>query len=136
MSRIRSSGNKPEASLARLVRKAVLAAVGNGVRTLQNARHVHGTPDVYVPRLGLAFFMDGCFFHGCPMHFRLPQSNTEYWLAKIERNQRRDRRTSRLLRLGGVSVWRLWEHELKPAAIEVARARIALAVRRAVERRL
>jgi DNA mismatch endonuclease, patch repair protein len=68
-------------------------------------------PDVVFTRRRLAVFLDGCFWHGCPQHCRLPTSNRDYWIAKIERNRDRDARTSAALEAAGWRVIRAWEHE-------------------------
>lgn len=60
-----------------------------------------------------AFFLDGCFWHGCKKHFRLPKTRTEWWRAKIARNVARDRRQSRMLRVAGWRVVRVWSHEVR-----------------------
>jgi G:T-mismatch repair DNA endonuclease (very short patch repair protein) len=57
-------------------------------------------------------FADGCFFHGCPKHYRAPLSNTEYWTPKITGNIARDKAQQGALEANGWSVWRVWEHEL------------------------
>jgi len=77
--------------------------------------------DVVFPRRRVAVFMDGCYWHGCGDHCRLPPRNREYWSAKIARNKERDERVSRALRDGGWTVIRVWEHE----PVEEAVARIA-----------
>jgi DNA mismatch endonuclease, patch repair protein len=134
MSRIRGSGTKPEITLYSMVKEIVHDSLGCRRRVLRNARHIKGTPDVYVPSLRLVFFVDGCFFHGCPIHGRLPSTNTDYWHPKIEATIRRDRLADRSLRRAGFSVWRFWEHALRAGVVDRAAARAALAVRRAVER--
>jgi DNA mismatch endonuclease, patch repair protein len=68
-------------------------------------------PDVVFTRRRLAVFVDGCYWHGCPQHCRLPASNRDYWIAKIERNRGRDGRTSAALEAAGWRVIRAWEHE-------------------------
>lgn len=80
-------------------------------------RHIpiHGTPDFAFPKIKLAIFLDGCFWHGCPRCFKLPRSNVDYWARKIGRNVSRDRRNSRLLRAEGWSVLHVWEHALRGA---------------------
>ena len=45
-------------------------------------------------------------------HCRLPSSNREYWIAKIERNKARDKEISKELKLLGWEVIRIWEHEI------------------------
>src|SRR5260221_9025305 len=65
-----------------------------------------GKPDFVFPKLRLAIFIDGCFWHGCPKHGRKPGSNRSYWLAKLARNRARDREVVRLLRKKGWQVLR------------------------------
>ena len=108
MSRIRSTGTRPEDVLFAIVEDTI-----RGVQLVRNPSQVIGTPDIYIPELQLAFFLDGCFFHGCPWHGHIPKTNEEYWRRKIERNVRRDRRLRRQLRQQGSSVWRIWEHDVK-----------------------
>ena len=68
-----------------------------------------------------AVFVDGCFWHGCPLHASWPKKNAEFWRSKIEANRARDAQTSRLLRADGWEVIRLWEHEVShEAAVRVA----------------
>lgn len=75
-------------------------------------------PDVTFTRERLAVFVDGCFWHRCPLHGTEPRTNTDYWLPKLERNQRRDRDTTARLTTAGWTVVRAWEHE---APEEIAR---------------
>ena len=70
---------------------------------------------VFTARL-VAVFIDGCFWHGCPEHWRLARQNTDYWGAKVQRNRDRDAETSDRLRDAGWTVLRFWEHE-DPAAV-------------------
>lgn len=108
MSRIRSSGSRPERLLRRLVREA------SGRRIRLNDSGLPGSPDVVVPSLRLAIFMEGCFWHNCPRHGRIPKSNVKFWREKITRNVRRDRRNRKALASLGWTVWRIWEHDLRP----------------------
>jgi DNA mismatch endonuclease (patch repair protein) len=67
---------------------------------------------VVFPKQRLAFFIDGCFWHGCPEHGTLPATtNAEYWTSKIKENRARDARHDAELRAGGWTVVRAWEHE-------------------------
>ena len=59
----------------------------------------------------VAVFVDGCFWHGCPVHATQPRANSGYWQEKIATNQRRDRDTDRQLEASGWLVMRIWEHE-------------------------
>jgi DNA mismatch endonuclease (patch repair protein) len=74
----------------------------------------------------LAVFVDGCFWHACPLHGRKPGSNREYWVPKLRRNRRRDLEVSRRLRADGWSVLRIWEHRLIRPQSVAARIRLAL----------
>ncbi|GEK17368.1 very short patch repair endonuclease [Cellulomonas persica] len=69
------------------------------------------TADMVFPRARVAVFVDGCYWHGCPVHFKAPASHTEYWGPKIERNRARDAETTRVLRDAGWTVLRFWEHD-------------------------
>lgn len=59
----------------------------------------------------VAVFVDGCFWHGCPVHATQPRSNSSYWQDKIATNRRRDRDTDSRLEAAGWMVIRVWEHE-------------------------
>jgi DNA mismatch endonuclease (patch repair protein) len=67
--------------------------------------------DLLFSRARVAVFVDGCFWHGCAVHFRRPGTNALYWLSKIERNRWRDLDTTRRLADAGWAVVRVWEHE-------------------------
>jgi len=56
--------------------------------------------------------VDGCFWHGCPIHYVRPRSRTEFWSAKLLENVTRDCRQTRELEKAGWSIIRIWEHEL------------------------
>jgi DNA mismatch endonuclease (patch repair protein) len=73
-----------------------------------------GKPDIVFSRQKVVVFVDGCFWHGCREHWRLPKSNSVYWSRKIDRNRMRDLKTSRELRKQGWRVIRVWEHETIP----------------------
>jgi DNA mismatch endonuclease (patch repair protein) len=69
----------------------------------------------------VAVFVDGCFWHGCPIHGTWPKQNAEWWRQKIETNRRRDADTDRKLADVGWLAIRVWEHEdPKTAAQRVA----------------
>jgi DNA mismatch endonuclease (patch repair protein) len=109
MSRIRGKGNKAtEVALATLFRV-------NGITGWRRHYPIEGKPDFAFPKLKLAVFVDGCFWHGCPKHATHPKGNGAFWLAKLEANKARDRKVNRLLRLKGWRVLRIWEHDMKPA---------------------
>lgn len=68
-------------------------------------------PDIVFTRRRVAVFVDGCFWHSCPIHGSEPRTNTQYWGPKLERNRERDARNSRVLEDSGWVVVRVWEHE-------------------------
>ena len=92
-------------------------------------------PDVVFTRAGVAVFVDGCFWHGCPDHQVIPKSNRDYWVPKLERNIERDGQVGEALSDDGWTVIRVWEHEdIAPAADRIEQAvveqRLALGVPR------
>ncbi len=72
-----------------------------------------GKPDFVFRLKRLIIFADGCFWHGCKQHCRLPAAHRSYWVKKIARNKSRDRAVSHALRQRGWRVLRIWQHELK-----------------------
>jgi DNA mismatch endonuclease (patch repair protein) len=74
---------------------------------------VPGRPDFFFPKLRLAIFVDGCFWHGCSLCGRIPKTRVKFWTEKICSNRLRDDRIRRKLRRSGYATVRIWEHELK-----------------------
>lgn len=74
------------------------------------------------PRVRVAVFVDGCFWHGCPQHATTAKSNAAFWAAKITANQARDADTTRRLREAGWTVVRIWEHDTAAAAANYVQA--------------
>jgi len=72
--------------------------------------------DIVFPAAKVAVFVDGCFWHGCPEHQRVPRSNADYWRRKLARNAERDRLIDAALTEAGWRVERIWEHEEPCAA--------------------
>ena len=81
------------------------------------ARDVIGKPAVYFPYERVAVFLDGCFWHGCPGCGHIPKTNVRFWRTKIARNQERDQQTTRRLRAKGISVVRIWEHNIRDGRV-------------------
>lgn len=71
-------------------------------------------PDVAFPPARLAVFVDGCFWHACPVHGNQPRANSYYWRPKLARNVARDRAVDEALGAAGWRVLRAWEHEPTP----------------------
>ena len=63
-------------------------------------------------------FIDGCFWHGCPDHFKLPLTNSAWWAEKVSETVQRDRRQTAKLRDAGWLVVRVWEHENPNEAVD------------------
>src|ERR1017187_2713251 len=106
MSRIHSRGNKDtELALAKLFRR-------NKITGWRRNQPVFGKPDFVFPKLKLAIFVDGCFWHGCPKHATKPKNNRAFWHRKLSANKTRDRLVNQTLRRAGWRVLRIWEHEL------------------------
>ena len=101
-------GTKPEMQLrSELHRRGMRYFVDRPVVPGDRRRRV----DIVFPRIRLAVFVDGCFWHRCPDHGNLPKANGEWWAAKLNRNVERDRDTDRRLIDAAWSVVRVWEHE-------------------------
>lgn len=105
MSRIIGRNTKPELLLRR-------SLWSRGARYRLSARLPAGRPDLVFPKRKLAVFVDGCFWHGCPLHYARPRSNEAFWSSKLVENVVRDARQTQALKCSGWSVVRLWEHEV------------------------
>jgi DNA mismatch endonuclease (patch repair protein) len=94
-----------------------------GLRYRVSARPIKGlrrTAELVFPRLKIAVFLDGCFWHGCEQHHTVAVMNAEYWTEKVRHNRERDRETDRSLSEAGWTVVRVWEHEdPREAAIRI-----------------
>lgn len=108
MAAIRGKGNRStERSMAAMLRSRGLS----GWRL--QPQGVPGCPDFFFEQRKLALFIDGCFWHACPKCSKLPAHNRRFWRAKLGNNVRRDRAVRRCLNRRGISVIRLWEHDLE-----------------------
>jgi len=139
MARIRSRGNKDtELALAKLLRAhritgwrrqqslaacsgegefahsqgGRLKAVGRDSARADSRRQLRVKPDFVFPQHRVAVFVDGCFWHGCPRHGRLPANHRAFWKKKLAANRTRDRQVNQTLRRCGWRVVRIWEHDL------------------------
>ena len=103
MSRIKRSNTKPE---------LVLRAILKGSGLIYQPKGVYGNPDFADRKRKVAIFVDGCFWHGCPIHYKKPKSNVKYWASKIKRNMKRDTMVNAKLEADGWRVIRIWEHQI------------------------
>lgn len=122
MAKVRSRGNaSTEQRLAYLLRLHRITGWRRGAP-------LPGKPDFIFHAAKLAVFVDGCFWHGCRHHGRMPKTRVAFWMAKLARNARRDREVRKVLRRCGWRVLRVWEHELA----RKNEARLARRVQRAI----
>jgi len=108
MSQIKGKDTKPEL----MVRRFLFA---NRFRYRLHNKKLPGTPDIVLPKYKTVIFVNGCFWHGhegCK-HFKIPQSRTEWWTAKINRNKSNDVLKHCLLSEKGYRVIIVWECEVK-----------------------
>jgi len=112
MAKIRSTDTRPELELRQALRK-------QGLRPRAYPR-LPGRPDIALEDSMIAVFVHGCFWHGCPKHYRAPKSHRSYWSAKLTRNVARDRRVARILRGMGWHVLTAWECAIRADSEKVA----------------
>ncbi|WP_420752095.1 very short patch repair endonuclease [Rhodococcus sp. O3] len=107
MSRQRRRDTAPEVALRRELHR-------RGLRFFVDRAPLAGLrrrADLVFPRRRLAVYVDGCFWHRCPVHATDPKNNSEWWAAKLAGNVARDRDTDARLAAAGWTVVRIWEHE-------------------------
>ena len=108
--RMRATGQRdtvPEVALRKeLHRRGLRFRLHRSMRGLSRSK-----PDVTFVSAKLAVYVDGCFWHSCPIHASQPRANSAWWSAKLAANVTRDRRIDEELRAGGWLVVRVWEHE-------------------------
>ena len=147
MSRIHGKGTKPELKVRQWLWR-------HGYRYRLNVKSVPGKPDIVMRRYRTAIFVNGCFWHGHFVHFgveslelrvesqlevesgvlkvdssdccKIPQTNREFWVNKIKRNQERDQKNYQILHDNGWLVIVVWECQLTPKRIEETMLRVEL----------
>lgn len=108
MARVKGKHTGPEMRVRRLAHRL-------GYRYRLHVAALPGSPDLVFPSRKLAIFVHGCFWHrhaGCG-RVTAPQSRTNFWVAKFDRNMERDRKNRQDLAVVG---WRsavIWECETK-----------------------
>lgn len=113
MSHNRANNTGPELLLRRALWRL-------GFRYCVNDKHLPGSPDIVLPKYRTVIFIHGCFWHGhqgCK-YYTVPKTNTEFWTAKVARNQQRDQEVWRQLEAKGWYVIVVWECELKKGRFE------------------
>lgn len=125
MAKIKGRGN-----LSTEMRLIVLMRA-NGIKGWRRNQRLPGRPDFVFRHEKIAVFVDGCFWHGCPIHYTKPASSANFWGQKVKANKARDRRVDRLLRTEGWTVVRIWEHDLRTKTCERTLARFSTILERA-----
>jgi DNA mismatch endonuclease (patch repair protein) len=115
MARMPTRSTKPEVLVRRELHR-------RGLRYRINHRGLPGRPDVALTRARIVVFVDGCFWHMCPEHCRIPRANRWWWADKLARNRLRDREQDAALRALGWRVMRFWEHEDPAGAADAVEA--------------
>lgn len=124
MSHNRAKNTGPELSLRHALWR-------QGFRYVVNDKRLPGRPDIVLPKYRTAIFVHGCFWHGhkdCK-YYTVPKTNTEFWMAKVTRNQERDQEVWRKLEAKGWNVIIVWECQLKKAVLEDTVNRVAAEIR-------
>ncbi len=104
MSKIKSKNTSPEKALRKaLWRRGLRFRVQYGEEKI----------DIAFPNEKLAVFVDGCFWHSCPIHGHIPKSNAEYWAPKLKKNIERAKAKDSRLASQGWAIMHFWEHEVK-----------------------
>lgn len=106
MSRIRGRNTKPEVKFRKLL-------FNSGFRGYRIHYDLPGKPDIVFTRKKIAIFIDGCFWHKCPICFQEPETRKEFWMKKIQSNIDRDKKVNRQLKKEGWKIIRIWEHEIR-----------------------
>lgn len=124
MSKIRKTNTKPEIVVRSFLFK-------NGFRFRIHVRKLPGNPDIVLPKYKTIIFVNGCFWHahkGCKLN-RMPKSNKEYWIPKIERNAARDLINKKELKKIGWRIITIWECELKNSKREKTLLRLLKSIK-------
>lgn len=104
MARIKSRDTEPELILRRELWK-------EGCR--YRVQYGEEKIDIAFPSRKMAIFVDGCFWHSCPLHGHAPKSNKAYWNGKLSKNLERAKNKDMRLEAKGWKIVHFWEHEVK-----------------------
>ncbi len=100
--------------MSRIRSESSIERIPSELEGLYLRRHprMFGNPDFGNKRRKIALFIDGCFWHGCRLHYKAPKSNQDYWREKIRRNKKRDKEVTKRLGEMGYLVVRVWECQM------------------------
>lgn len=108
MARVKGKNTLPEMIVRRLLHSA-------GWRFRLHRKELPGRPDIVLPRLKIAIFVNGCFWHRHP-NCRLastPKTRMDFWQSKFTANVERDERSYAALAALGWRVLIVWECETR-----------------------
>jgi DNA mismatch endonuclease, patch repair protein len=106
MSQIKGKNTDPEIKLRKLLSF-------HHIKGYRIHYDLPGKPDIVFTKKKIAVFIDGCFWHKCPVDFQEPETRKEFWMKKINSNVERDKKVNEKLRFDGWIVLRFWEHEIR-----------------------
>jgi DNA mismatch endonuclease, patch repair protein len=106
MSCIKGKNTGPEVKLRKLL-------FAHGIRGYRIHYNLPGKPDIVFVKKKIVIFIDGCFWHKCPICFQEPETRKEFWMKKIQSNMDRDKKVNELLQTNGWMVIRFWEHDVR-----------------------
>ena len=108
----RMEAAKPKDTLPEMKLRTALEQLGKDFEVdVKPIEDLQRKADILFREDKVAVFVDGCFWHGCPMHGTLAKANAEFWIDKIKRNKERDKDTNQRFEAAGWTVIRVWEHE-------------------------
>ena len=129
MAAIHGKDTKPELVVRRYL-------WGQGFRYRLNHPRLPGKPDIVMRKYRTCIFVNGCFWHGHNVQLqtaqndigqliienseccKIPKTNRDFWVAKIQRNHERDLKVQHELAAMGWHSITIWECELKPKVQE------------------
>jgi DNA mismatch endonuclease, patch repair protein len=114
MSRIMGKNTGPEVKLRKLMSTT-------GIRGYRIHYNLPGKPDIVFTKKKIAIFIDGCFWHKCPVCFQEPETRKSFWMKKINSNVNRDKKVNEQLKEEGWSVMRFWEHDVRKNPDEIVK---------------
>ncbi|OJI06596.1 hypothetical protein BK004_02820 [bacterium CG10_46_32] len=107
MSKIRSRDTKFEKEFIALLKKETHK------KFLTNESSIKGKPDIVFVKSRVCVFLDSAFWHGWQYPRWKHLLKNDFWREKIEKNRKRDKKTTAYLRRNGWIVMRFWEHQIK-----------------------
>lgn len=109
MAGVKGRHNKStEVEMAKLLRSS-------NIKGWRRHLKLSGSPDFTFRKERVCIFVDGCFWHGCPKHYKSPKSNKKFWREKVKKNRERDSRINQELKKQEYRVIRIWECEMREA---------------------